>query len=181
MSHSELTIDSSLQQEQIPCVIENKLGQTAYFFRLNFLQPPEFVLALKEKIEVELDGTVILSINVTGNPSPTIQWIYNKQIIDNKKFEQTVTIDYGFYSLIIQNFTWIDVGNYSVIAKNSEEKISSQTQIILKSSRLHVPTSYKNTVSTETMILITTMKSISNCGDDMIRKILVVLRKRYIF
>jgi hypothetical protein len=135
MSQSDITIDSSLQQEQIACVIGNKLGETAYFFRLSFLQSPKFILALIKQIEVKLGENVTLTINVTGNPSPTIQWIYNKQIIDNKQFEQNVTIDYGLYSLIIRNFTWTDVGNYSVIVSNSENKISSETQILLKSSK----------------------------------------------
>jgi hypothetical protein len=94
-------------------------------------------LALKKQIIVELNQNVILTINVTGNPLPTIQWFYNKQVIDNKQFEQYVTIDYGVYSLIIRNFTSTDVGNYSVIVENSENKISSETQIILQTSKTH--------------------------------------------
>ncbi len=135
--HSELTIDTALQQEQIACVIENEFGENAYFFKLNFLQAPRFILALKKQIIVELNQNVILTINVTGNPLPTIQWFYNKQVIDNKQFEQYVTIDYGVYSLIIRNFTSTDVGNYSVIVENSENKISSETQIILQTSKTH--------------------------------------------
>jgi hypothetical protein len=136
--HSELTLNTSLQQEQIACVIENEFGETAYFFKLNFLQVPRFILALKKQIEVEMNENVILTINVTGNPIPTIQWFFNKQTIDNKPFEQHVTIDYGVYSLILRNFSSIDIGNYSVIVQNSESKVSSETQIILKSSKTHV-------------------------------------------
>jgi hypothetical protein len=94
-------------------------------------------LALKNQTEVELNQNVTLTINVIGNPIPTIQWFFNKQIIDNKQFEQHINIDSGIYSLIIRNFTSIDIGNYSVIAKNSEDKISSATQITLKSSRAY--------------------------------------------
>jgi hypothetical protein len=136
MLHSELTIDSSLQQEQITCVIENKFGETAYFFKLNFLQAPCFILTLEKQIEVELGQYVILTINVTGNPIPIVQWLFNKQIIDSKQFKQYITTDFGIYSLIIRNFTLIDVGNYRVIVTNSENTIMSETQIILKSSRL---------------------------------------------
>jgi len=132
--HSELTINTSLQQEQIACVIENKFGENAYFFQLNFLRAPHFLLALKEQIEVELNQNIVLTVNISGNPLPTIQWFHNNQIIDHKQFEQHITSLSGVYSLIIKNFTWMDLGNYSVVAKNSENKISSKTRIILKST-----------------------------------------------
>ncbi len=142
--NATLTIDASLQQEQIACVIENKYGATAYFFKLNFLQEPYFILDLTKRIYVELGQNVTLTINVIGNPLPTIQWFYNKHIIDNKRFEYYVSIDSGLYSLIIRDFTLEDVGNYSVVASNSENKISSETNIILKSSRLNVKRYYDN-------------------------------------
>ena len=134
MLHSELTINSSLQQEQIACVINNQFGESAYFFKLNFLQAPRFLLALEKQIEVELNQNIVLTVHITGNPLPTIQWFRNKQIIDDKQFEQYVTSCSGVYSLILTNFTVIDVGNYSVVAKNSEDEISSETEIILKST-----------------------------------------------
>jgi len=148
MLHSELTLNTSLQQEQIACVIENKLGESAYFFKLNFLREPRFILPLKKQIEVESNQNVTLTINVTGNPLPIIQWFYNKQIIDNKRFEQYVTNDFAVYSLIIRNFTSIDVGNYSVIIKNSENNISSETQIRLKSNKIYFSTETTNLITT---------------------------------
>ncbi len=134
MLHSELTINSSLQQEQIACVINNQFGESAHFFKLNFLQAPRFLLALEKQIEVEPNQNIVLTVHITGNPLPTVQWFRNKQIIDDKQFEQYVTSCSGVYSLILTNFTVIDVGNYSVVAKNSEDEISSETEIILKST-----------------------------------------------
>ncbi len=161
--HSELTLNTSLQQEQIICVIENKLGETAYFFKLNFLREPRFIVPFKKQLEVELSQNVTLTINVTGNPLPIIQWFYNKQIIDNKQFEQYVTNDFVVYSLIIRNFTSIDVGNYSVIIKNSENNISSETQITLKSSSTEATNTKKRSKST--------------CGDNITRIIIIILSK----
>jgi hypothetical protein len=150
MLDAKLTIDASLQQEQIACVIENNYGATIYFFKLNFLQAPYFILALTKRIYVDLGQNVTLMVNVTGNPLPTIQWFYNRYSIDNKRFEYYVSIDSGLYSLIIRDFTSVDVGHYSVVASNSESTISSETEIILK------PTFYANTISsTRTMTLIT--------------------------
>jgi hypothetical protein len=134
MLHSELTINSSLQQEQIACVIENRFGESTHFFQLNFLQAPHFLLALKKQIEIELNQNIVLTVYITGNPLPTIQWFRNNQIIDNKQFEQHITSFSGIYSLILTNFTLMDAGNYSVVAKNSENQVSSETQIILKSN-----------------------------------------------
>jgi hypothetical protein len=134
MLHSELTINSSLQQEQIACVIENRFGESVHFFQLNFLQAPHFLLALKKQIEIELNQNIVLTVYITGNPLPTIQWFRNNQIIDNKQFEQHITSFSGIYSLILTNFTLMDAGNYSVVAKNSENQVSSETQIILKSN-----------------------------------------------
>jgi hypothetical protein len=165
--HSELTLNTSLQQEQIICVIENKLGETAYFFKLNFLRESRFIVPFKKQLEVELSQNVTLTINVTGNPLPTIQWFHNKQIIDNKQFEQYVTNDFVVYSLIIRNFTSIDVGNYSVIIKNSENNISNETQIILKSNKIHSSTEAMNTKK----------RSKSTCGDNIIRIIIIILSK----
>ena len=134
MLHSELTINSSLQQEEIACVIDNQFGESAHFFKLNFLQAPKFILALKKQIKVEFNQNIVLTVYITANPLPTIQWFRNKQIIDDKKFEQYVTSCSGVYSLILTHFTEMDVGTYSIVAKNSEDEASSETQIILKSS-----------------------------------------------
>lgn len=138
--HSELTINSSLQQEQIVCVIENTLGESAYFFKLNFLQSPRFNQIFENYLEVEPYENIVLTINVTANPLPIIQWLHNEQLINNNndKFEQYITNDYGIYSLILKNFTSKDVGNYTVIVENSEDKISSETQIILKTSKIDI-------------------------------------------
>jgi hypothetical protein len=135
MLRSQLSIDPTIQQDQIACVIENEFGGTAYFFRLDFLQKPRFILALRKRIEVNLGQDVNLTINVTGNPRPTIQWLHNERIIENQRFEQHVTIDSELQSLIIRKFTLIDVGNYKVVVKNSEDEISSETQLILKSGK----------------------------------------------
>lgn len=133
MSYLQITINSSLQQEQIVCMIENRFGENVYFFKLNFHQIPSFKLALNKQIEIDLNETITLTVNIISNPLPFIQWFHNQQKLDHQRFEEHVNIDSGIYSLLIRNLTMMDLGNYSVVATNSEGQISSETQIVLKS------------------------------------------------
>lgn len=134
----ELTINSSFQQEQIVCTIENRFGESAYFFKLNFHQSPYMTLRLNKRIEIELNQTIVLTVHVLGNPSPIIEWFQNKQIIDPQRFDQHSNIHSGIYSLIIRNITLTDIANYTVIATNSEGEIHSDTELILKSRKRHL-------------------------------------------
>ena len=136
MSYLELTINSSLQQEQIVCMIENRFGESAYFFQLNFHQIPSFKLSLNKRIEVNLNETIALTVHVIANPSPIIQWFHNQQNVDLQRFEQHANMYSGIYSLLIRNLTLMEMGNYSVVATNSEGQISSETQIVLKPCKI---------------------------------------------
>ncbi|UJR38025.1 hypothetical protein I4U23_030707 [Adineta vaga] len=134
--NSNLTIHSSLQKEHITCLIENKYGEIGYYFKLEFLQAPYFLLTLPKQLYVELGENIILLINVTGNPIPNVQWLYNNHILDNRQYEYHISHNYILHSLIITNFTLTDIGNYSVLVSNSENTIASETQILLKSSQI---------------------------------------------
>lgn len=133
----ELTINSSFQQEQIVCMIENRFGESVYIFQLNFHHRPSFIHSLNKRIEIELNETIVLTVHVLANPSPMIEWFQNKQTIDPQRFDHHSNIHSGIYSLIIRNLTLKDLANYTVIATNSEGEIRSETELVLKSRKRH--------------------------------------------
>ncbi|CAF0861317.1 unnamed protein product [Adineta ricciae] len=132
---SNLTLPPSLQTEDITCLVESHYGELVYHFKLHYIQAPVFILALPKRFYVDIGTNVTLIISIAANPIPTIQWLHNNCLLDDKQYHDHISHDYGLYSLIIRNMTLTDIGNYTVIVSNSENVISSSTEILLKSSK----------------------------------------------
>ena len=137
IGHANVTLDASMQQEHVTCVLENDYGEIAYFFKLDFLQAPCFVLTLPNQRYVELGQNVILSVNVTGNPIPTVRWLHYTDSINSRPHDYHTIGNFTVHTLILINVTAADTGNYSVVAINSESTVTSETQILLRSSKYY--------------------------------------------
>ncbi|CAF0853593.1 unnamed protein product [Adineta ricciae] len=133
---SNLTLPPSLQAEYITCLVESHYGELVYHFKLHYIQAPVFILALHKRFYVDIGTNVTLIIIIAANPIPTIQWLHNNCLLDDKQYQDHISHGYGLYSLIIRNMTLTDIGNYTVIVSNSENVISSSTEILLKSITL---------------------------------------------
>ena len=134
-SRAEISLDPSLQQTQIVCVIENELGRAAHFFILDFHAAPRFLRSLDERMEVELGENVHLAIHVTANPVPIFQWWHGEEIIDEKRTKTAFVNNVIVHSLFLKEIKSSDLGNYSVVVQNTEKKLSTRTCLILKSRK----------------------------------------------
>lgn len=134
-SRAEISLDPSWQQTHIACVVENELGRAAHFFILNFHAEPRFLLALTDRIEVELGDDIHVILHVTANPTPTFQWLHEEEIIDEKRTETTLLNSVIVHSLFIRKIQRKDLGNYTVVVENMEKRISNSTRLVLKSCK----------------------------------------------
>ncbi|KAL6462265.1 hypothetical protein MHYP_G00286870 [Metynnis hypsauchen] len=106
---SELIIPAVARSDfgEYVCTASNKLGEDSAALILDVSERPSVILS-QDEMAVRLEGSVSVSCNATGHPSPTIEWLNH----EGKKIE-------GLDSeLNIKNVKTSDGGIYSCIASN---------------------------------------------------------------
>uniref|UniRef100_A0A0N5AL87 Peroxidasin homolog n=1 Tax=Syphacia muris TaxID=451379 RepID=A0A0N5AL87_9BILA len=116
----------SNQEGRYTCQAENKLNRAEAdtFLRVN--APPKFAAKPSElKVIQGESGTVIC--NVTGNPTPTVEWFKNGKPLSSTTLHSAGNSQY----IHIVNATTADAGNYTCVATNEagSDEISTNVQL----------------------------------------------------
>ncbi|KAF2895113.1 hypothetical protein ILUMI_11058 [Ignelater luminosus] len=114
------------------CEVSNGIGnaETRSIY-LEVVGKPYFIEVPKKAIKNETDSIELRCV-ATGNPKPHMtQWFYNGKLLDDLSNSRQIV---GPNSLIINNLTTIDIGNYGCKVVNSLGSAYSETTIEVKSS-----------------------------------------------
>ncbi|RWS25342.1 Muscle M-line assembly protein unc-89-like protein [Leptotrombidium deliense] len=123
------------------CVARNKVGQatsqTAYLDVKRGGQqgqPPRFVKVLND-LDVEMDESVTMEVQIEGTPIPDVKWFHNgREIIAGDEYILSADDSKGIYRLQIPKVTSNLVGKYTVGAANSGGKVESSGSLNVRSA-----------------------------------------------
>ncbi|XP_036414658.1 neural cell adhesion molecule 1 isoform X2 [Colossoma macropomum] len=118
---SELIIPAVARSDfgEYACTASNKLGDDSAAFILDVSERPSVILS-QEEMAVKLGGSVSVSCNATGHPSPTIEWLNP----EGKKIEGSES------ELNIENVKPSDGGVYSCKAHNKAGSTTKDFRLI---------------------------------------------------
>nr|XP_002122169.1 myosin light chain kinase, smooth muscle isoform X2 [Ciona intestinalis] len=140
-------IDTS-HSGQYMCNALNTAGEDSVACRVRVKQkkrdiPPEFTAPLSDVKSKEGDD-VCLRCMVTGIPEPTVQWMYNDEVLEAEEGLEIIFHE-GVAALTLEQATNEDTGVYTCVAVNGEGRATTTCQVAVtaapKVEKKSVPTS----------------------------------------
>ncbi len=115
--------------------VSNKLGKVVTKCEVTVVYPPRIVKPLND-LEVAQKKTAILEVELDSNPTSTIEWFKNEQLIDIHAHELEGRYGVfdrkgGVYQLVIKNCKSEDQGNYKVKAVNKIGLVESSARLTI--------------------------------------------------
>ena len=108
---------------------------------------PTFTTPLMPQAEVAEGGSVTLRCLVEAEPAPRVQWYHNgKELLSTDR--TTITNDDGLTTLVIQQCTVLDEGEYVCKATNNLGEGSTRTILYIKRECLQGVTIHIRAVAT---------------------------------
>ena len=95
------------------------------------------ILRLKDQ-KYKNGGTALFSCQATGKPVPSIDWYFNGTRVDTTNslkyfLSSPLSMNLTTSTLIIFNVTWSDVGEYTCLATNVVDRVTSSGQLLMDS------------------------------------------------
>ncbi|VDD91211.1 unnamed protein product [Enterobius vermicularis] len=109
------------------CVATNEAGEARSNMKVIVLAPPHFK-ALPNELKVVQGHSKTIRCEVTGAPTPEIEWLKDGQKLDYPMFQSSNNVHY----IHIRNATLEDAGNYTCTATNLAGKDSTSSNLKLK-------------------------------------------------
>ena len=92
---------------------------------------PTFTTPLMPQVEVNEGGTATVRCLVEADPPPSVQWFHNgRELLSTDRV--TITWDDGLTSLVIQQCSPLDEGEYVCKASNQLGEASTRTVLYIK-------------------------------------------------
>ena len=108
-------------------------------YNYNFIAHPQldYDNKLKSKQSIKAGGSLSLTVNISGIPSPKVAWLLDGETIE-KSPRLTIETTEEFSTLTIKNATIEDAGNYKISAENVVGKAEADFDIIVKGKKTYL-------------------------------------------
>lgn len=112
--------DASPESEPI-AILEDEEGEE-----------PAIIQKLPASVHTMPFGTTKLECKIVGKPSPTIEWTFQEEIIDESNDNYIVKYDKDVASLLIKECRFDLDGKYKCIARNTFGQASTSTKVVIE-------------------------------------------------